>query len=90
MNLEKYECDGQLTFTDYFANNVKSGKVKGLTEWINSSGIAQYSQIKKVIEKSYEANKDSDELIGRLVNDVSVWVLGVSIGYMEYLKGEME
>lgn len=42
-------------------------------------------QIGEVISTTYEREKDSEELLARLTNDISVWVLRQSVGYMEYL-----
>ena len=61
-----------------------------LTAWINSQGKAQYAQIGEVIEDVYNREKDSGELIERLTNAVSVYVLNQSMGYMDYLRKESE
>ena len=58
--------------------------------WINSQGKAQYTQIGEVIRNAYNLNKDSGELIERLTNAVSVYVLNQSMGYMDYLRKESE
>lgn len=82
------QCDGQIEMTDYLKSKIKSGRVKDLTAWINSQGKAQYTQIGEVVRDAYERYKDSDELVGRITNAVSVYVLNQSIGYMEYLRKE--
>ena len=84
------QCDGQLELTDYLKSKIKSGRVKDLTAWINSQGKAQYTQIGEVVRDAYERYKDSDELVGRITNAVSVYVLNQSMGYMEYLRKESE
>ena len=84
------QCDGQIEMTDYLKSKIKSGRVKDLTAWINSQGKAQYTQIGEVIIETYEREKDSDDLIERITNAVSVYVLTQSIGYMEYLRSECE
>ena len=61
-----------------------------LTAWINSQGKAQYTQIGEVVRATYEREKDSDDLVGRITNAVSVYVLEQSMGYMDYLRKESE
>ena len=82
------QCDGQIEMTDYLKSKIKSGRVKDLTAWINSQGKAQYTQIGEVVRDAYERYKDSDELVDRITNAVSVYVLNQSMGYMEYLRNE--
>ena len=84
------QCDGQIKITDYLKSKIKSGRVKDLTAWINSQGKAQYTQIGEVVRDAYERYKDSDELVGRITNAVSVYVLNQSTDYMEYLRKESE
>ena len=84
------QCDGQIEMTDYLKSKIRCGVVKDLTAWINSQGKAQYAQIGEVVRNSYERNKDSDELVDRITNAVSVYVLNQSIGYMNYLRKECE
>ena len=84
------QCDGQIEMTDYLKSKIKSGMVKDLTAWINSQGKAQYTQIGEVVRDSYERYKDSAELIDRITNAVSVYVLNQSMGYMDYLRKECE
>ena len=84
------QCDGQIEITDYLKSKIKSGRVKDLTAWINSQGKAQYTQIGEVVREAYEREKDSDDLVDRITNAVSVYVLNQSIGYMEYLRKESE
>lgn len=82
---DTYECDGQIKLTDYLKSQISDGKIMDLTNYINSQGKAQYMQIGEVISTTYEREKDSEELLARLTNDISVWVLRQSVGYMEYL-----
>ena len=82
------QCDGQIEMSDYLKSNIKSGRVKDLTAWINSQGKAQYTQIGEVVKETYEREKDSPDLVGRITNAVSVYVLNQSIGYMNYLRNE--
>ena len=84
------QCDGQIEMTDYLKSKIKSGRVKDLTAWINSQGKAQYTQIGEVVRDAYERYKDSDELLDRITNAVSVYVLNQSMGYMEYLRKESD
>jgi hypothetical protein len=86
--IEQYECEGQLTITDYFKQQVVSGKVMDLTSWINSSGKAQYTQVQELIEKSLGdyGIEVTNEQVGRLTNAISVYILNQSSGYMDYLR----
>ena len=84
------QCDGQIGMTDYLKSKIKSGRVKDLTAWINSQGKAQYTQIGEVVRETYEREKDSDDLVERITNAVSVYVLNQSMGYMEYLRKESD
>ena len=84
------QCDGQIEMTDYLKSKIKSGMLKDLTAWINSQGKAQYTQIGESVRETYEREKDSDELVGRITNAVSIYVLNQSMGYMEYLRKESE
>lgn len=88
--MKDYRCDGQIELTDYLKSKITDKKVMDLTLWINSQGKAQYTQIGEVIRNTYEREKDSSDLVGRMTNAVSVYVLNQSIGYMEYLKRESE
>ena len=82
------QCEGQIEMTDYLKSKIKSGMVKDLTAWINSQGKAQYTQIGEVVKSAYERYKDSPELVDRITNAVSVYVLNQSMGYMNYLRKE--
>ena len=84
------QCEGQIEMTDYLKSKIKSGKVKDLTDWINSQGKAQYTQIGEIVKSAYEMYKDSDEVVDRITNAVSVYVLTQSMGYMDYLRNESE
>ena len=84
------QCDGQIEMTDFLKSKMKCGAVKDLTTWIGSQGKAQYSQIKEVVRDTYEREKDSDDLVDRIANAVSVYVLTQSMGYMDYLRSECE
>lgn len=84
------QCDGQIEMTDYLKSKIKSGTVKDLATWINSQGKAQYTQIGEVVSEAYERYKDDADMIGRITNAVSVYVLNQSMGYMKYLRSESE
>ena len=84
------QCEGQIEMTDYLKSKIKSGRVKDLTAWINSQGKAQYTQIGDVVKSEYERYKDSPELVDRITNAVSVYVLSQSMGYMKYLREESQ
>lgn len=80
--------NGQFEITDFLGKQIKNKSVMDLTQYINSQGKAQYTQIGEVVRNAYNLNKDSGELIERLTNVVSVYVLNQSIGYMDYLRKE--
>ena len=84
------QCEGQIEMTDYLASKVKRGQIKDLTAWINSQGKAQYTQIGEVVRDTYEREKDSPDLVDRITNAVSIYVLQQSMGYMKYLIDESE
>ena len=84
------DFDEQLTITDYLKSQIKVKNVMDLTAFINSQGKAQYTQIKDIVSKTYEQSKDSDDVIGRITNAVSVYVLDMSMKYMDYLRKESE
>lgn len=83
---DNYECDGQITITDYLAKQIKHKSVKDLTDWINARGKSQYEQIKDVIRKV--GILEDEDAIDHMTNYVSVYVLKMSSGYMEYLREE--
>lgn len=72
--------DGQFELTDFLSKKIESKSVMNLTAWINSQGKAQYTQIGEVVRNAYSLNKDSGELIEKLTNAVSVYVLNQSMG----------
>lgn len=90
MRLDDYSCEGQITITDYLKSKIKSGEVKDLTDFINSQGKAQYAQIGEVIHNSYERYKDDEDMLARMTNAMSVYVLEQSMKYMDYLRKEAE
>lgn len=80
--------NGQFEITDFLGKQIKNKSVMDLTQYINSQGKAQYTQIGEVVRNTYNLNKDSEELLDRLTNAISVYVLEQSIGYMDYLRRE--
>ncbi len=82
--------DGQFELTDFLSKKIESKSVMDLTAWINSQGKAQYTQIGELVRNAYNLNKDGRELVERLTNAVSVYVLNQSMGYMNYLRKESE
>ena len=78
--------EGQLTITDYLKSQIESRKVMDFTEWINSQGKCQYYQIEDIISKFF--NDEDAELIGKITNAVSVYVLEQSLAYSDYLRKE--
>lgn len=83
---DNYECDGQITITDYLATKIERKEVKDLTGWINAQGKCQFDQIGDVIRDSKIIEDEED--IYLLTNKVSVYVLKMSVGYMDYLRAE--
>ena len=83
---DNYECDGQITISDYLAKQIKNKTVMQLTEWINSQGKCQFDQIGDVIRRTKILDDEEDIYI--LTNKISVYVLNVSLGYMDYLRSE--
>ena len=84
------DVGGQLTITDYLKSQIKIKNVMDLTAFINSHGKAQYTQIQEVVFKSYEDYKEDDDFLERMTNAISIYVLSVSNGYMDYLRKESE
>ena len=84
------DFDGQLTITDYLKSQIKIKNVMDLTAFINSKGKAQYTQIEDIVSKTYEQNKDYDDIVGRITNAVSIYVLDMSMKYMDYLRKECD
>lgn len=76
--------EGQLTITDYLKSQIELRNVMDLTSWINTQGKAQYGQVKDIVSK-YVTDED---VINDLTNKMSVYILEMSLGYMEYLKKE--
>ena len=90
MDWSNYEVDGQITITDYLKSQIEIRKVRDFTSFLNSQGKSQYQQIGDIIKKTYEENKNSSELMVRLTNNVSVYVLNQSINYSNYLREQSE
>lgn len=82
--------DGQFELTDFLGKKIESKSVMDLTAWINSQGKAQYTQIGEVIHNSYERYKGDKDMLDRMTNAMSVYVLEQSMKYMEYLRKEAE
>ena len=82
--------DGQFELTDFLSKKIESKTVMDLTNWINSQGKAQYTQIGEVIRNSYEHYKGDNDMLDRMTNAMSVYVLEQSMKYMEYLRKEAE
>ena len=84
------DTEKQLTITDYLKSQIKIKNVMDLTAFINSHGKAQYKQIEDIVSKTYEQNSGSDDVVGRITNAVSIYVLDMSMKYMDYLRKESE
>ena len=76
--------DGQITITEYLSKQLENRKVDDLTAWINKQGKAQYGQVKDVIRET--GILTDEEEIDRLTNKISVYILKMSMGYMNYLR----
>ena len=74
--------EGQLTITDYLKSQIELKQVMDLTEWINHQGKAQYHQVKDIIREFIS----DEELLDRMTNKVSVYILEQSMGYAKYLR----
>lgn len=88
--LDNYECDGQIELTDYLSSQIIKREVMDLTSWINSKGKSQYRQIGNVVKKACKDDNMelSEQMMDRITNAVSVYVLQQSSGYMDYLRKE--
>ena len=84
------DIDGQLAITDYLKSQIKIKNVMDLTAFINSQGKAQYKQIEDSVSKTYEQNKAYDDIVDSITNAVSIYVLDMSMKYMDYLRKECE
>ena len=82
--------DGQFELTDFLSKKIESKTVMDLTNWINSQGKAQYTQIGEIIHNSYEHYKGDKDMLDRMTNAMSVYVLEQSTKYMDYLRKEAE
>lgn len=84
------QCDGQITITELLQSKIHTKTVMDLTQWINSQGKAQYTQIKELVKDrchDFDITEDPQK-IDRLTNSISVYVLEQSLGYMDYLRKE--
>lgn len=78
--------DGQISLTDYLSTQIENRRVYDLTAWINQQGKAQYGQVKDVIRET--GILTDEEQIDRMTNHISCYILRMSLGYMEYLRGD--
>ena len=90
MDWSDYEVDGQLSITDYLKSKIEIRQVMDFTAFINSQGKSQYQQIGDVISKAYETYKDDENMLDRITNCVSIYVLDQSRKYSEYLRNESQ
>ena len=86
MDWSDYEVEGQISITDYFASKIERKEVMDFTSFLNSQGKSQYQQIGNLIRETYERDKDNKNMLDRLTNAVSVYVLNQSIEYSKYLR----
>ena len=82
------ELEGQISFNDYFSKQKLDIKPKALVNFINDMGVSQYEQIGDVVRKTVEQCGDSlaGEVIERITNNVSVWLLGIGSNYEKYIE----
>lgn len=80
----------RVALIDVDGHNFPNLPLMKLSAWHKSQGKAQYTQIGEVVKDAYERHKDSAELVDRITNAVSVYVLTQSVGYMDYLRSESE
>lgn len=90
MALSNYDCEGQLNLTDYLKSKVERKQIKDFTNFLNSQGRSQYQQIGDVISRAYENYKDESDMLDRITNQVSIYVLNQSMKYSDYLRSESE
>ena len=86
MDWSDYEVEGQISITDYFASKIERNEVMDFTSFLNSQGKSQYQQIGEIIRSTYEREKDNPNMIDRITNAVSVYVLNQSMEYSKYLR----
>ena len=86
MDWSDYEVEGQISITDYFASKIERKEVMDFTAFLNSQGKSQYQQIGEIVRSTYEREKDNPNLLDRLTNAVSVYVLEQSIEYSKFLR----
>ena len=83
--LDMYE---QLTITELLKSKIELRQVKDFTAFLNSQGRSQYNQIGDVINKAYEDYKDDENMLDRITNCISIYVLDQSRKYSDYLRSE--
>lgn len=88
MNWDNYECDGQITITELLKSKIELREVDDFTSFLNKQGKSQYQQIGEIVKKTYESNKNeqTDRMMDRITNNVSVFVLEQSMNYSKYLR----
>ena len=90
MDWSDYEVEGQLSITDYLKSQIELRKVDDFTAFLNKQGKSQYQQIGEVVSKAYETYKDEENMLDRITNCVSIYVLDQSRKYAEYLRNESQ
>lgn len=86
MDWSDYEVEGQISITDYFASKIERREVMDFTAFLNSQGKSQYQKIGNLIRETYEREKGNQNMLDRLTNAVSVYVLNQSMEYSKYLR----
>ena len=90
MDWSDYEVDGQLSITDYLKSQIELRKVDDFTAFLNKQGKSQYQQIGDVISKAYETYKGEENMLDRITNCVSIYVLDQSMKYSKYLREQSQ
>lgn len=88
MDWSDYQVEGQISITDYFASKIERKEVMDFTSFLNSQGKSRYQQIGEIVRSTYEREKDNPNMLDRLTNAVSVYVLNQSMEYSKYLRAQ--
>lgn len=80
--------EGQISITEYLKSKIELRQVDDFTSFLNSQGKSQYWQIGDIISKAYEDYKDDVDMLDRITNRISIYVLEQSMKYSEYLRSQ--
>lgn len=82
--------EGQITITDYLKSQIELKKVDDFTTFLNNQGKSQYQQIGDIVNKTYEECKCDENMLDRITNQVSIYVLNQSLAYSKYLREQSQ